>query len=173
VGDDRGELAASDGPYALIGLPHAWTVTDAQVRAAQVRSLARCHPDRHPEGAAREAAMRTSARINEAVAALASAELRAEAFVRAGGGDGPIPQLPPDELMEWLERREWIDERQREGDAGREAIAQWRREALDGILDAIRVVTCDDAGLPRSDADWGVARLCIARLRALRRACGG
>lgn len=169
---DPGDLAAAEGPYALLGLPHAWSVTDAQVRSAQVRALARCHPDRHPEGSAREAAMRMSARINEAVAALASNEQRAEAFVRIGG-DGPIPQLPPDELMEWMERREWIEERQQEGAEGLAAIAHWRRGALTEILDAIRTATCDDAGLPRCDADWAAARLCIARLRALRRACGG
>ena len=169
---DPGELTAADEPYALLGLPRAWTLSDAQVRSAQVRALARCHPDRHPEGAVREAAMRLSARINEAVAALASAELRAEVFVRVGGGDGPIPQLPPDELMEWMERREWIDERRREGASGLAAIAEWRRATLEEILDAIRRAACDDSGLPRADADWGAARLSIARLRALKRACG-
>ena len=173
VAADPGELAAAEGPYALLGLPHAWSVTDAQVRSAQVRALARCHPDRHPEGSAREAAMRMSARINEAVAALASAEQRAEAFVRIGGGERPIPQLPPEELMEWMERREWIEGRQQEGAEGLGSIAQWRQGALAEILDSIRTATCDDAGLPRSDADWAAARLCIARLRALRRACGG
>lgn len=163
----------SGDPYALIGLERSWHLTDAQVRSAQVRALARCHPDRHPEGAAREAAMRMSARINEAVASLASAELRAEVLVRVGGGDGPIPQLPQDELMEWMERREWIEERQQEGSRGIAAIAEWRRGALTEILDSIRVATCDDAGIPRPNADWGEARLGIARLRALRRACGG
>ncbi len=117
--------------------------------------------------------MRMSARINEAVAALASAELRAEVFVRTGGGEGPIPQLPQDELMEWMERREWIDERRQEGAPGLAEIAEWRRGTVAEILDSIRVATCDDAGLPRSDADWAAARLDIARLRALRRACGG
>lgn len=116
--------------------------------------------------------MRLSARINEAVASLATAELRAETFVRAGGGDGAIPQLPPDELMEWMERREWIDERRQEGAPGHAAIAAWRRSALEEILESIRALTCDGDGRPRSDADWGEARRCIARLRALRRACG-
>lgn len=170
---DPGELAASGDPFELLGLSRAWTLTDAQVRSAQVRALARCHPDRHPEGAAREAAMRMSARINEAVAALASTELRAEAFVRTCGGHAPIPQLPPEELMEWMERREWIDERQREGAAGLAAIADWRRAGVHEILDSIRSATCGADGLPRPDADWSAARLNIARLRALRRACGG
>lgn len=170
---DPGELAAADDPYALLGVARSWSLTDAQVRSAQVRALARCHPDRHPEGAARDAAMRMSARINEAVASLASPELRAEAFVRVGGGGGAIPQLPPDELMEWMERREWIVERRQEGASGLAAIAAWRRTALEDVLAQIRGATCDDAGLPRADADWGGARLSIARLRALRRACGG
>jgi hypothetical protein len=117
--------------------------------------------------------MRLSARINEAVTSLASPEQRAEAFVRIGSGDGPIPQLPQDELMEWMERREWIEERRQEGASGLDAIVQWRCGVLAEILDSIRTATCDDAGLPRSDADWAAARLCIARLRALRRACGG
>ena len=173
VSADPGELSMSGDPYARVGLERSWHLTDVQVRSAQVRALARCHPDRHPEGAARETAMRMSARINEAVASLASAELRAEAFVRVGGGDGPMPQLPPEELMEWMERREWIQERRQEGAGGLAAIAEWRQGALSQILDSIRVATCDDAGTPRPDADWGAARLCIARLRALRRACGG
>lgn len=173
VGADPGELSTSGDPFALIGLPRSWALTDAQVRSAQVRALARCHPDRHPEGAAREAAMRMSARINEAVALLASAELRAEAFVRVGSGDQPIPQLPPDELMEWMERREWIEERHQEGAEGLAAISEWRQGILSEILESIRAASCDDAGTPRPDADWGEARVCIARLRALRRACGG
>ncbi len=164
--------AAGESPHAILGLPLAWTVTDAQVRAAQVRALARCHPDRHPEGAAREAAMRMSARINEAVAALATPDARAEAFVRAGGV-AAIPQLPPEELMEWLERREWIEERRQEGGAGLDAIAQWQRATLNEILESIRSAICDAEGLPRRDADWDAGRLGIARLRALRRACGG
>ncbi len=170
---DPGELTVSDDPYAVIGLSRTWAVTDAQVRSEQVRALARCHPDRHPEGAAREAAMRMSARINEAVAALASAELRAEAFVRAAEGGRKIPQLPPDELMEWMERREWIEERRQEGAEGLAAISEWRRVALAEILESIRASTCDESGLPRPDADWGAAHLCIARLRALRRASAG
>lgn len=173
MASDPGELAATDDPYALLGLERSWTVTDAQVRSAQVRALARCHPDRHPEGASRNAAMRMSARINEAVAALASAEGRAEVFVRVGGGDAPIPQLPTDELMEWMERREWIDERRHEGPAGAIAISQWRSAEVGAVLEAIRAATCDAAGHPAHAADWGAARLCIARLRALRRACGG
>ena len=148
------------------------SVTDADVRRAQVRMLAMCHPDRHPEGPAREAAMRASARVNEAVAALASEELRAEAFVRAAGGGDAVPALPQAELMEWLERREWIEEQQAAGDGGRGEIVQWRRTALSGIVHEIRTAACDEAGMPRPDADWAAARLAVARLRALRRACG-
>lgn len=172
VDPDPGDLSATGDPYALLGLPRNWAVTDSQVRAAQVRALARCHPDRHPEGAARDAAMRMSARINEAVAALASAEGRAEALVRTGGADGPIPQLPTDELMEWMERREWIDERRQEGTAGLAAIAEWRRACLQETLESISGAICDASGSLRADADWALARLGIARLRALRRACG-
>lgn len=173
MAEDPGDRASTGDPHGLLGLDRSWVITDTQVRSAQVRALARCHPDRHPEGAARDAAMRMSARINEAVAALASAELRAEAFVRTCGGDAPIPQLPQDELMEWMERREWIEERRQEGAPGLAAVAEWRRGTLTEILESIRIATCDDTGLPRHDADWSAALLCIARLRALRRACGG
>ena len=72
--------------------------------------------------------------------------------------------------MEWLERREWIEERRRGGDRGLAEIAQWRHGALAEILESIRVATCDGEGRPRPDADWAEARLGIARLRALRRA---
>jgi curved DNA-binding protein CbpA len=173
VDENPGDLASAGDPYELLGLPRSWAITDTQVRSAQVRALSLCHPDRHPEGPSRDAAMRMSARINEAVAVLASPELRAESFVRSCGGDGPIPQLPPDELMEWIERREWIEERRQEGAEGLSAISQWRHGTVLEILDSIRTAACDESGMPRSGADWIAARLCIARLRALRRACGG
>ena len=98
-------------PFATLGLAPSWPVDAATVHRARLGAAARFHPDR-----ARDAVERADFEVlmgsaNRAAEQLLDPVLAAGAVLRAAGLDATELPLPPMELVELLERREWFEER--------------------------------------------------------------
>jgi len=89
----------------------------------------------------------------------------AGAVLRAAGVDATEAPLPPTELMELLERREWYEER-----IGGSTAAQAQARAW-AVGERASMVTGFGAAMAAGHAtgNWTEARRMIARLRALGR----
>ena len=159
-------------PFAILGLAPSWPVDAATVHRARLMAAARFHPDRAADPVQRADFEARMGSVNRAAEHLLDPVLAAGAVLRAAGADASELPLPPMELVELLERREWFDERIR-GDAAAQAEARsWaageRAALVSGFSTAL-----DQA---RSSGAWSEARRVIARMRALARmtdAAGG
>lgn len=150
-----------DDPFAILGLTRCFAVNLQDVITAQTTAVLRCHPDRQPDGIARELAIGKSAKINAAGATLADPLLRAEALIALEDPHGRAVPLGAKQLMELLERREFIED-------GHDAAAvcefdQWLRNERRGALDRLA------AACAVPTINWIDARSVAAYLRALMR----
>jgi len=152
-------------PFAILGLVPSWPVEPSAVHRARLSAAARFHPDRAVDAIEREAFQQRMAAANQAAGNLLDPVLAAGAVLRAAGVDAGELALPPMELAELLERREWYDERLA-GDAASRAEAEAWHVAERGRLIAEFALAL---GQGRSTPDWNEARRGIARLRALSR----
>ena len=150
-------------PFATLGLAPSWPVDAATVHRARLGAAARFHPDR-----ARDAVERADFEVlmgsaNRAAEQLLDPVLAAGAVLRAAGLDATELPLPPMELVELLERREWFEERIA-GDPAAQAEARARAASERESLVA-RFGTALAEG--RASGAWSEPRRTIARLRAL------
>jgi DnaJ-domain-containing protein 1 len=152
-------------PFAILGLAPSWPVDAAAVHRARLGAAARCHPDRARDAVERADFEARMGSANRAAEHLLDPVMAAGAMLRASGADATELPLPPMELAELLERREWFDEL-RHGDAQAQARARvWSA----GERAALVVAFGAALELGRSTGAWTEARRGIARLRALAR----
>lgn len=151
-------------PFAALGLPPAWQMDADAVRQAQRRAVARWHPDRFPDPAARADAQRRVAEANEAAAALLDPVTCAQAALER---HAPVPRPPeprpaPAFLAAMLEVREAVDA----GEAAQAgpALDELRVRAERDLAEAFERLSGGDA------AAWSEASEALGRLRAVRRA---
>lgn len=152
-------------PFAVLGLAPSWPVDAAAVHRARLGAAARCHPDRARDAVERadfEARMGSANRAAEQVLDPVTA---AGAVLRAAGVDATEAPLPPTELMELLERREWYEERIRGSPEARAEALAWASSERAALVAGFGTALV--AG--RASGEWTEARRTIARLRALAR----
>lgn len=152
-------------PFGILGLAPAWPVDAAAVHRARLGAAARCHPDRARDAVERADFEARMGSANRAAEQLLDPVTAAGAVLRAAGVDAIEAPLPPTELMELLERREWYEERIGGSMAAQAEARAWaasERAALVAGFGAALV-----AG--RASGEWTEARRTIARLRALAR----
>ncbi|MBL0921826.1 MAG: Fe-S protein assembly co-chaperone HscB [Phycisphaerales bacterium] len=126
---DSGRTEPRDA-FDLLGIPAAFDVDAGAVRRAWLERSAAAHPDRAAGGGDPADAERRSAELNEAKRTLDDAERRASLLLRRLGGPGEKDDrsLPPELLVEYMERREALDEAKSRGDgAGVEDARAWAK----------------------------------------------
>ena len=150
-------------PFATLGLAPSWPVDAATVHRARLGAAARFHPDR-----ARDAVERADFEVlmgsaNRAAEQLLDPVLAAGAVLRAAGLDATELPLPPMELAELLERREWFEERI-SGDPAAQAEARaWAASERESLVARFGTALAEG----RASGAWSEPRRTIARLRAL------
>lgn len=128
--DDRHKTPEStDQPFAALGLPARFDLSDSAIESAFLARLGGVHPDLAGEDAAFDAAALTDAR-----ATLADPERRAIALLGLLGGPGASEDrsLPDGFLMDIMALREAVEEELGEGGDARtrwRAFAEERRAA--------------------------------------------
>jgi len=152
-------------PFATLGLVPSWPVDAASVRRARLGAAARFHPDRAGNAVERLDFEVRMGSANRAAEQLLDPVLAAGALLRAAAIDATELPLPPMELAELLERREWFDERiGGNADARAEARA-WAASERASLVSKFGAALVDG----RASGAWSEARRVIARLRALAR----
>ncbi|MEZ6233153.1 MAG: DnaJ domain-containing protein [Phycisphaerales bacterium] len=114
-------------PFAMLGLRATFDLTREQIERAYLAKAAALHPDTAGDDAARDAAERGSAALNQAARTLRDRERRANALLAHVGGPTKEADrsLPDGFLAQIMETRMQI-----EADAGdAEARARWERWA--------------------------------------------
>ncbi len=152
-------------PFQTLGLLVEWPIDEPALHRARMVAAAKHHPDRARDGSERVACEARMALVNRAASTLLDPVSAAAAVLAALAPTNNEAALPTDELMELLERHEWL-EAQRSGDASARADAEvWLRaahaDAQHQFAQAIR------AG--QQNGDWNPAAIGLARLRALQR----
>ncbi|MEY4182808.1 MAG: hypothetical protein RLZZ217_1434 [Planctomycetota bacterium] len=149
-------------PFTMLGIVPAWPVPAADVHRARLAAAARLHPDRARDAAEREALERRMAAMNESADRLLDPVRAAGALLAALGAPSTELPLPPMELAELLERREWIEERHGGHDAARAEVLAWITAERNALVSAFGAAV--ERG--RTNGEWDEARRGIARLRA-------
>lgn len=150
-----------DDPFELLGFEPHFKLNSSDVMNAQTRALARCHPDRHPEGVERELAMMRSAQINAAATILADPLLRAEALIAQSNPMGKAVPLVAAQLMELLEKRESMEQSARSSAAEANACKEWVRCEKQSTINQLEIL------FSTTPVDWVATRAAVAYLRAV------
>jgi DnaJ-domain-containing protein 1 len=150
-------------PFATLGLAPSWPVDAATVHRARLGAAARFHPDR-----ARDAVERADFEVlmgsaNRAAEQLLDPVLAAGAVLRAAGLDATELPLPPMELAELLERREWFEERIAGDPAAQAEARAWAASERESLVARFGTALAEG----RASGAWSEPRRTIARLRAL------
>lgn len=150
-------------PFATLGLAPSWPVDPATVHRARLGAAARFHPDR-----ARDAVERADFEVlmgsaNRAAEQLLDPVLAAGAVLRAAGLDATELPLPPMELAELLERREWFEERIAGDPAAQAEARAWAASERESLVARFGTALAEG----RASGAWSEPRRTIARLRAL------
>ena len=150
-------------PFATLGLAPSWPVDAATVHRARLGAAARFHPDR-----ARDAVERADFEVlmgsaNRAAEQLLDPVLAAGAVLRAAGLDATELPLPPMELVELLERREWFEERIAGDPAAQAEARAWAASERESLVARFGSALAEG----RASGAWSEPRRTIARLRAL------
>lgn len=118
--------AVPDDPFTTLGLEPRFDLDASAIERAYLTRVARLHPDL---AAADPDAPGRAASLNDARAALADPERRAEALLARLGGPGKTEDksLPAGFLAHILETREAVEEAAESGDPQRMEL--WRRQA--------------------------------------------
>lgn len=146
-----------DDPFQELGLQRQFAIDESAVRRLQLSLLARWHPDRHPEGVAREAAQLRCSRINAAAKTVLDPVERAQAILDILHASSEAPSLSQEQLLELLERREWALE------APWSEVEAWVSQEVRATVTAIA------SALDEPERDVPTARISVAYLRALQR----
>lgn len=143
--------------YDTLGIEPRFDVDEAAVQRAWLRAAARCHPDRAADPAE---AVRRTALLNDARAALLDPERRAETLLRRRGAPGtPDNTLPDGFLAEILEVREGLSEAQEAGnEAGLAAFQEWAAQRRRAYIDDVRRRFASMSEPGRPDEFAGVRR---------------
>lgn len=150
-------------PFAILGLAPSWPVDAATVHRARLMAAARFHPDRAADPVQRADFEGRMGSVNRAAERLLDPVLAAGAVLRAAGADASELPLPPMELAELLERREWFDERIH-GDTAAQAEARaWAASERESLVARFGTALAEG----RASGAWSEPRRTIARLRAL------
>jgi hypothetical protein len=149
-------------PFVILGIEPSWPVAVDAVQRSRLSAAARCHPDRARDAHEREQFERRMAAINEAAERLLDPVRAAGALLVALGAEATELPLPPMELAELLERREWIEERAGGDPDAQRAVREWIASERNALVEAFGEAV--ERGRP--GGDWVEARRCIARLRA-------
>ncbi len=158
---DRGVVFTVDDPFGVLGFPRSFQLDPQAVVRAQGRALAQSHPDRHPEGVARELAVLRSAQVNAAATVLADPLLRAEALVSMGDPAGRAEPLSIDQLSQLLDWRESIEESVQASPAQAAECATWLKAQTNATMELL------GSEFARTPIDWVSIRRLVAYLRAL------
>ena len=151
-------------PFEALGLEPAWRVDPERVRQAQRRAVARWHPDRFPDPAARDEAQRRVAQVNESAATLLDPIACAQAALdRLAPQPRPAePRPAPAFLAAMLEVREAVDAGSTH--EARPALEGLAAEAERDLADAFAALVAGASGA------WIRAAEALGRLRAVKRA---
>ncbi|MSR69120.1 MAG: hypothetical protein EXS17_02075 [Phycisphaerales bacterium] len=155
--------ASHEDPFAALGLARSFVIAEATIIGAQVRALAKSHPDRQTEGVDREIAIAKSALINGASAILRDPMTRAEALIDLENPMGAAVSLTPTQLVELLERREEVEIMDSQS---RRRVAETRHWVQAELSTAFDYLAAQHAS---HHCDWVKARAAVAYVRALRR----
>lgn len=123
-------------PFALLGLPRAFSDSKADLQRAWLARTARLHPDRPdaPPDAAEQLA-----RLNEAQATLDDPERRANSLLALLGGPAKEQDksLPPGFLQKMLEIREQMEADLAADSSARDRWERWAREQRDSSIERV------------------------------------
>lgn len=150
-----------DNPFDLLGFSRHFKLDANDVVQTQARALARCHPDRHPEGVERELAMMRSAQINAAATILVDPLLRAEALIAISDPTGKAVPLAAAQLMELLEQRESMEASTKSSLAESQACKEWVRCEKQSTINQLEIL------FSATPVDWVATRGAVAYLRAI------
>jgi DnaJ-domain-containing protein 1 len=134
-------MAASDDPFAMLGLPRACDIDRSALQAAYLRRSAALHPDRFADPIERDEAQRRAAVLNDAHAVLADDEQRANLLLSILGGPAKEQDksLPDGFLRDILESRQEMETAIAGGESGERArIEQLANERRQQHIDAVR-----------------------------------
>ena len=154
--------------FALFDLPRRYRIDGAGLDRRYRALQAEVHPDRHAAGgdAARRLALQASSRVNEAYATLRDPAGRGEYLLGLLGIESLAQTdtaMPPDFLIEQMERREAIEEANAAGDhAGLE-------HALSEIAGERRALDEEIAAALDDRSALAEARVAVRKLRFLDR----
>lgn len=149
-----------DDPFDLLGFSRHFKLDANDVVQTQARALARCHPDRHPEGLERELAVMRSAQINAAATILVDL-LRAEALIAISDPTGKAVPLAAAQLMELLEQRESMEASTKSSLAESQACKEWVRCEKQSTINQLEIL------FSATPVDWVATRAAVAYLRAI------
>jgi DnaJ-domain-containing protein 1 len=152
-------------PFAILGLAPSWPVDAATVHRARLGAAARFHPDRARDAVERAAFEARMGSANQAAEHLLDPVMAAGAMLRAAGADPTELPLPPMELMELLERREWFEGCIASSPAAQAEAHAWAASERASLIAGFG--TAMAAG--HATGAWTEARRIVARLRALAR----
>ncbi|MBM4111078.1 MAG: hypothetical protein FJ254_06970 [Phycisphaerae bacterium] len=152
-------------PFAMLGLEPSWPVVAATVQRARLSAAARFHPDRARDAVERAAFDERMGLANRAAEQLLDPVLAASAVLRANGVDATEEALPPMELVELLERREWFEEQIGGGSAAEADARAWTVSERASLVSRFGDALTEG----RATGVWIEARRTISRLRALAR----
>jgi molecular chaperone HscB len=146
-------------PFTLLGLPRSFDIDPGVLQAAYLRRAAALHPDRLTDPLAQTHAQREAAALNDARAALADDEQRANVLLALLGGPAKDQDksLPEGFLIEMMEVREAMDAALATGDAAeRDRLDRWAREHRQAHVENVRA---GFAGLGAAPAPGQLAAL--------------
>lgn len=127
------DLNPSPDPFQLLGMPRAFDLDANLLQTKFITASAANHPDRFTDPLEQAEAAERSAAINEAHDVLRDPEKRANALLQLLGEPRETSerdqQLPPDFLMEIMERREAMEDAQAANDtAALAAFREWAEQ---------------------------------------------
>lgn len=158
---DASGATSVDDPFDLLGFSRHYKLDPQNVVQTQARALARCHPDRHPEGVERELAVMRSAQINAAATILVDPLLRADALIAISDPTGKAVPLAAAQLMELLEQRESMEASTKSSLAESQACKEWVRCEKQSTIDQLEIL------FSATPVDWVATRGAVAYLRAI------
>lgn len=126
--------------FELFGLPPAYELDVADLRARYLHISRDAHPDHHRDDP--QLSLRVSAELNEAYRVLTDPLLRAEYLLELHGGKSAIEDksVPPNVLTTTLELREAVAEARA---AGNTAVQSTLRKQIDTLQDQQRAAVAD------------------------------
>ena len=108
-----------DNPFEILGVPQTFDQDDQALHRRFLELSAAHHPDRHPDPLDQARAVEQASLINHAYRIVKDPESRANALLDVLGGSSKEQDrsLPPELLMEMMQKREELEQAQDQDDA--------------------------------------------------------